>query len=711
MTTQETFDSLSQPIRHFIRNKGWADLRPIQKAAIEHIMFSDKHCILASRTASGKTEAAFLPILSKADFSTKGVQILYISPLVALINDQMIRVEELCRYLNIPVVKWHGEANKRAKRGLIEDPYGIVLITPESIEAMFINHPKNIENLFGNLQYLIIDEIHYFIGTDRGKQLESLISRIQNKAQQPFQIIGLSATIGDFELAKKITGDPGRTVVISDLTKKPMNVDFRFYASEDEMELPIDLVKDIFRETYNSKSLIFPNSRGRVEEVAVKLQKLAELTNCQTPFFAHHSSLTRATREDVEFYAKRSENDPFAISCTSTLELGIDIGSLDKIIQVDATYSVSSLIQRAGRCGRRDDQKGTLFVFSTKDWELLQALACWNLHEAGKLEPPEKVEKPYGIFVHQLLSIVRERGEISPADVVTQLLSMPVFSQITPLESKEIIEHLLSADSQVLELQNGNLIIGIGGERIVNSHLFYTVFTNDKDLDVLFENKKIGELQPDNNTYIGAGIFLAAKIWTIVEIDWIRRKIYVSKADEGKKPKYSSDTGNVSEMVEQEMLHILYSKDTYSFLNEAAQECLYDLRTEFSKKTHSNIFPVVSDSGGYVIYPLRGTKINRSISLLLEAILPNTEPLYNKILIHSSCPISQIFQEANNMKDNVIERMLTEHLVNHEIDINKYSKYGYLLPLKYQVKVLLQKAYDITAAKTVISLFLKNEDV
>jgi len=194
------YEMLSAPIRKYIRDKRWEALRPIQVAAITKILGTDNHYILVSRTASGKTEAAFLPVLSAVDFKEPGVQVLYISPLIALINDQFQRAESLCEYLDVPVTRWHGEASKSAKNKLLQEPRGILLITPESIEALFANHPEHALTLFAHLKFIIIDEIHSFLGTDRGLHLKSLVSRIGQLAKaRPARIIGLSATLGDYD--------------------------------------------------------------------------------------------------------------------------------------------------------------------------------------------------------------------------------------------------------------------------------------------------------------------------------------------------------------------------------------------------------------------------------------------------------------------------------------------------------------------------------
>lgn len=361
-----SYDLLSESIRKYIRDKRWESLRPIQAAAISKIISTDNNYILASRTASGKTEAAFLPILSKTDFNSIGVQILYISPLIALINDQFYRIEDLCKDLEVSVTKWHGEAKKSLKTNLIKNPNGIVLITPESLEAMFVNAPYNISTLFGNLKYIVIDEIHSFLGVDRGLQLMSILSRIQQVNKSKIVTIGLSATIGDdnYIEAKRLTGDIDSTKILLDRTKKETEAKFKYFKNS-SAELSLDLLKDLYKETASNKVLIFPNSRGRTEEVAVKLRKISDRVNGHKFYYSHHSSVDKEIRENIEHFAKSNERFNFCIACTSTLELGIDIGTVDKIVQIDSTHSVSSLVQRIGRSGRREGEKSIVNLYAT----------------------------------------------------------------------------------------------------------------------------------------------------------------------------------------------------------------------------------------------------------------------------------------------------------------------------------------------------------
>lgn len=337
---------LSEPIRKYIAEQNWSELRPIQDAAIQRILTTTDNYILSAKTASGKTEAAFLPILTDVDFSESGVQVLYVSPLIALINDQFKRIEELCEHLDIMITKWHGEASQSAKKKLIKNPNGIVLITPESLEAMFCNRSHEIPHLFSNLKYVVIDEIHYFDGTNRGVQLNSLLYRIQKRANANFRLIGLSATIGDLESIKKFGGRPLETKVLKDSSSKPTRVSFKYFENKGGNNYNLDLIKDLFKEVYNNKVLIFPNSRGKVEEITHYLLKISKQGNLHTNFFAHHSSVDKSLREYIENFAKTNTYSPFSICCTSTLELGIDIGSVDKVVQIDSTFNIASLVQR-----------------------------------------------------------------------------------------------------------------------------------------------------------------------------------------------------------------------------------------------------------------------------------------------------------------------------------------------------------------------------
>lgn len=701
-----SYKLLSEPIRKYVRDKRWESLRPIQAAAISKIITTDNNYIIASRTASGKTEAAFLPILSKTDFNTKGVQVLYISPLIALINDQFHRIEDLCKDLEISVTKWHGEAKKSLKTNLIKDPNGIVLITPESLEAMFVNAPYNVSTLFGNLKYIVIDEIHSFLGVDRGLQLMSLLSRLQLVNKSKIITIGLSATIGDdnYIEAKQLTGDVENTKILLDRTKKETEAKFKYF-NNSKAELSLDLLKDLYKETYSNKVLIFPNSRGRAEEIAVKLRKISDKVNGHKYYYSHHSSVDKEIRESIEYFAKNNERFNFCISCTSTLELGIDIGAVDKIVQIDSTHSVASLVQRIGRSGRREGEKSIANIYATDKWILLQSLACWNLYKSEFLEPLNTAKKPYDILFHQSLSIVKQLSGCTKAELIKRISNNPVFNKISETEINVLINKFLQLD--YLEDIQRELILGIEGENIVNSREFYSVFKTEPNFKVIHSGKTIGDIPLSPQIKIDENILLAAKIWKIKDVDFKGSKIIVIPARDGKKPKFYGGGGGIHNQVREEMLRTLTNNEKYSELDENSSRIIDDLRYDFkcfSIQNYKFDCPIIEKEGKVLLFTFTGTKVNKSLSFLFS--LTNTES--------SLCDDSSSFEiglekpEINQLIHNVNEeyKKINDYLIaalKGNESLIGFSKWGSYLPLEYQVEIVKERHFDFDGAIELIN--------
>lgn len=691
-----SFDLLSEPIRKFIRDKGWEQLRPIQTAAIAKILASDDNFILASRTASGKTEAAFLPILSKVNFNESGVQVLYISPLIALINDQFYRIEELCKNLDVKVTKWHGEANKTLKERLIKQPNGIVLITPESLEAMFVNKPYNVKQLFSNLKYIVIDEIHSFIGTDRGIQLKSILSRLKKVNSKSFSIVGLSATIGDYDEAKKFTGDELKTKVLLDRTAKEISALFRYFKNKNE-ELPLELLKDLYIETKDNKVLIFPNSRGRAEEVAVKLRKISDRVKGHPNYFSHHSSVDREVREYVEYFAKNNNRQNFCISCTSTLELGIDIGTVDEVVQIDATHSIASLIQRVGRSGRKEGESSNLYLYATNEWSLLQSIACWLLYKEGFIEPPPKNEKPYDILVHQALSITKGHSGIRLTELINQLIENAAFKQIELLEIDEILNHLIEIN--FLEKLQHEVIIGLEGEKVVNSRDFYSVFKTEENFKVVNAGNTIGEIPFSPQISEDENILLSAKIWKIKFVDHKAKKIEVIPTKDGKKPIFFGGGATIHQRIREKMFEILYSKPDYDFLDQPSCDATEILRKDFSFFNITNLQsdrPLLTSEKHLQLFTFTGTRINRTIQLLL-----NVAEIKNTLDESSSSFDIDVTKQELISKWSYLLFQLTDidiHISNL-LQVNPalldFSKWGIYLPDNYKIKLLKDRYFDI----------------
>jgi ATP-dependent helicase Lhr and Lhr-like helicase len=694
------FQLLSPAVRKFVRDKRWEGFRDIQSAAIKRIMGDDGHYILASRTASGKTEAAFLPILSKVDFNQHGVAVLYISPLIALINDQFMRVEDLCSDMEILVTKWHGEASRSLKGKLLKDPQGVVLITPESLEAMFANKPYDVKNLFTNLKYVVIDEIHSFIGSDRGTHLKSLLSRLQGINTDSFSVVGLSATLGDFSEAKKFTGSPEKTVVLRDPASKDLDAVFKYFEQTGH-NLPLDLLKDLYRETRDTKVLVFPNSRGKAEEVAVSLTKIAERVGGHANYFSHHSSVDKQVREYVEEFAKSKVRRNFTIACTSTLELGIDIGSVDQVVQLDAAHSIASLIQRVGRSGRREGAKSRLLLYATNPWSLLHSLAGWLLYLEGFIEPPEIIDYPYDILLHQALSISKERLGIKKKELVAELKHNYAFKLIDEAEIVEIVDHLIATD--FLEDLGRELIIGIEGEKIVNGRDFYTVFNVQPYYKVVNSGTGIGQIPFSPQVRENENILLAAKIWKIRFIDHEAKKIEVTPANDGRKPLFLGEGGDVHPRIREKMMEILFSGEPFLVLDENSVKEIEKLRKEFSvfPLTDLNLQrPMLIGAKELALYSFTGSRINRTLSFLwaLSGVAVHLNDEKSKFGVEGAVldvgDLNKLLVPSLDDLDFHLENFLYAHP-----DILSGSKWASYLPVKFRLKLLKQRYFDFEGAE------------
>jgi ATP-dependent Lhr-like helicase len=698
------YNLLSEPIRKYIRDKKWESLRPIQEAAIQRIISTGNNYILISRTASGKTEAAFLPILSKVNFKEPGVKILYISPLIALINDQFLRVEDLCEYLDVPVTKWHGEASKGAKDKLIKAPEGIVLITPESLEAMFANKPYHIQHLFANLEYIVIDEIHSFLGSDRGTHLQSLLNRLQRVNSKRISIVGLSATVSDanqyIEL-KDFLGAPDQTKIIRDTTPKPINAVFKYFKSSTN-ELPGDLLEDLYEQTKNSKVLVFPNFRGRVEEIAVKLKKESERNNGHKNYFSHHSSVDKEVREAIERFAKEDRtNQKFCIACTSTLELGIDIGHVDEVVQIDSTNSIASLIQRVGRSGRREGRTSNLSLYATDKWSLLQSLACWMLYKEQYIEPIFMVEKPYAILVHQLLSIIKGTSGITVGNILKEIQLNHTFKNIKSEEVEEIIIYLIEND--IIEKLGNELIIGIEGEKIVNTKDFYSVFTTETFLKVSHNGNKIGELPLSFQLKENENIFLAARTWKIIAVDFRSKKVEVIPAKDGKKPLFFGAGGDTAHKIREEMLKILMIEGKPESVNKNGEDAIHAFRKDFSVfniKDPVNERPLLHSNDDLILYSFTSSRINRTIKFLLD--IRDIKCQYFEFNSSFHIRINGNVEDSQKMGQKIFKFRVEESEIDtalaRELEKNPeilcFSKWGKYLPVPYQIKLLKEKYFD-----------------
>ncbi|MEL6383640.1 MAG: DEAD/DEAH box helicase, partial [Cyanobacteria bacterium J06626_18] len=385
--TSSGFQRLHPGVQKWIWQQKWPSLRPIQEQAIPPILTGETDVIISAATAGGKTEAAFLPIFSRLmEEPGAGVGALCVSPLKALINDQFRRLSDIGELLEIAVTPWHGDIDAGRKKRLLKQPTGILIITPESLEALFVRHGPDMAAVFQGLNYLVLDELHAFIGSERGKQLQSLIHRVEQVIRRRIPRIGLSATIGDMELAAEFLR-PGKAeqvnMILSEEEGQELQIQVRGYRQaepnlEKDLNLDpeeesdetgdsqdeIDIAAHLFRVLHGDTNLIFINSRTDVESYTDRLRRLSEQQRVPNEFLPHHGSLSKDIREEAEQALKG--NKPTNVICTTTLEMGIDVGAVKSIAQVGPPFSVSSTRQRLGRSGRKGGDPAIIRFYITE---------------------------------------------------------------------------------------------------------------------------------------------------------------------------------------------------------------------------------------------------------------------------------------------------------------------------------------------------------
>lgn len=599
------FERYAPFVQDFIYRNHWDNLRAIQVAAADAIFNTDENLLLTASTASGKTEAAFFPIITLfSEDPPASVGCIYVGPLKALINDQFLRLNDLCAEADIPVWHWHGDVAQSHKSKLMKHPSGILQITPESLEALLLHKHAAIPKLFGDLRFVVIDEVHSLLRGDRGGQTLCLIERLSRLAGVNPRRIGLSATIGDPEgTGVFLSLGTGRKTLIPQFEAKGAKWRLsmeHFYvkdvqASEGKQisdALPVleektDTAPEnsdpgigyIFEHTRGKKCLVFVNSREECEAVTTTLRQYCERQHEPDRFLIHHGNLSASYRETAEMLMK-DDSQTMTTVTTATLELGIDIGRLERAFQIDAPWTVSSFLQRMGRTGRRELPQEMWFVIredapevramlpSTIPWKLLQGIALVQLYlEERWVEPPRLDRLPFSLLYHQTMSILASCGELSPKALADRVLRLHYFHRITQEDYKVLLRHLIQ-DDHIQQTEQGGLIVGLAGERVVNSFKFYGVFQENEEYTVRCEAQELGTVVMPPP--VGEKLAIAGHVWTVLDIDHKRHQVYCELV-KGSVPAYFGECpGDLHTRILARMRQVLQEDRSYPYLMKNA---------------------------------------------------------------------------------------------------------------------------------------------
>ena len=599
------FDRYAPFVQEYIYQNHWENLRSIQVAAADAIFNTDENVLLTASTASGKTEAAFFPIITLfSEDMPSSVGCIYIGPLKALINDQFSRLNDLCAEADIPVWHWHGDVAQSHKAKLMRHPSGILQITPESLEALLLHKHAAIAKLFGDLRFVVIDEVHSLLRGDRGGQTLCLIERLSRIAGVNPRRIGLSATIGDPEgTGEFLSLGTGRKTIIPKIDAKGSKWRLsmeHFYVKDAQAaegkQIPgaLSVLEEktddapanadpgigyIFEHTRGKKCLVFVNSREECEMVTTTLRHYCELNHEPDRFLVHHGNLSASYRETAEGIMK-DDSQYMTTVTTATLELGIDIGRLERAFQIDAPWTVSSFLQRMGRTGRRELPPEMWFVIredepevramlpTTIPWKLLQGIALVQLYlEERWVEPPRLDRLPFSLLYHQTMSTLASCGELSPRALADRVLRLHYFHRITQEDYRVLLRHLIATD-HIQQTEQGGLIVGLAGERVINSFKFYGVFQESEEYTVRSESQELGTVV--SPPPVGEKLAIAGHVWQVLDVDHKRRLIYCQQV-KGSVPAYFGQCpGDLHTKILTRMRRVLQEDRQYPYLMKNA---------------------------------------------------------------------------------------------------------------------------------------------
>lgn len=695
------FDRLARPIQKWVRAQGWRELRDIQARAIHMVRDGDADLIIAATTAGGKTEAAFLPLISAVldePSSSPGFDLLYVGPLKALITDQARRLDDICREAELPVVPWHGDVGASIKSRALKAPRGILLITPESLEALFIRRGLEIARLFASTRAVVIDELHSVLDNARGIQMRSLLTRLELAAKRRIRRIGLSATLGDMALARGyLRPDSPQDVAILEARggSAELQLQVRGYVRSDDGPPAADAIaRHLFDHLRGSDNLVFAGSRQSVEIYADRLRALCEAAHLPQEFYPHHASLSREHRDFVE-RRLQAGNLPTTAVCTSTLELGIDIGDVTCVAQIGAPFSVASLRQRLGRSGRRAGQPAILRQYALEAQlaanssfadrlrlGLVRAVAMIELLLEGWCEPPQREALHLSTLVHQILSVIAEKGGIRAPQLHHILCVEGPFRKVDTAIFLEVLRAIGHPETGLIEqASDGILLLGQTGERLVEHYSFYAVFQTPEEFRLISDGRELGTIPIDNVLVPGMLLIFSGRRWQVLEIHDRDRVILVAPATAGVPPVFGGDPGMIHDRVVERMFIVLEEVHRPIYLDAAANDLLDEARAAYRQLSFENGRIAHLGEDAFVLATRRGTVATTTLALALRSVgytvqsydgflevfgKQTTPPLTSALSEFAEGREPELFDETANLRFEKFHPYLTDQLLERD---------------------------------------------
>ncbi len=594
---------------HVVNSLGWNSLRPTQLQAIDPIL-SGVHCLLLAPTAGGKTEAAIIPVLSRMlTHAWPGVSVIYVCPIKALLNNLEQRLSYYAGLVGRRVAVWHGDVSQSQKSHAIKDAPDILLTTPESLEGMLVSTRIDRQAWFGNLRVVIADELHAFAADDRGWHLRAVLHRLQQYVPHEMQRLGLSATVSNpTELLNWFAPTGIKQVVGSASVSTDADVTVDFVGS---LSNAATVITRLHR---GSKRLVFCDSRSSAEQLTSMLRGL------EVRAFLSHASLSHSERKLAE--TAFAEEKDCVIVATSTLELGIDVGDLDHVIQIDAPSTVSSFLQRMGRSGRRADVKRSCLFLCTNDDSLMLAMGICRLWGEGWVEAAYPPPEPWAIVAQQAMAATLERSQWPRRELV--LLLCGAFPESSSQGIADLIGHMVQLD--YLMETDGVLQIGPTTEKHYGRAHYKDLLASFSGAQLLlgrFGSVEVGFIDPmmlagDKEDRL---ILLAGKSWRITDVDWKRQTVWLEPAKEGGKARWTGSGRTLSREIAQGIFRALSEgAGIHAVISKRAQLEIEEVVEHFPEAAGTSCFAITrNESGGARLWTFSGTRANRTIAKHIQS--------------------------------------------------------------------------------------------
>jgi ATP-dependent helicase Lhr and Lhr-like helicase len=701
-----SLNKLHPRLQDYVKNKKWEDLTPIQKKAFDPI-YEGRSCILEAPTSGGKTEAVLFPLLTRIKSNkSSGFKILYIAPLKALLNDLALRVIPYAEMCHLEAFKWHGDVSQGEKVQQMLFPSDILLTTPESIEAILLRKP-DWRNVFRNLETIVIDEAHYFALTERGSHLVALLERLEAEIKRQPQRIGITATVGNpEELLNWLMSDRagGECIRVESTTTKVRDFEIQYFIEEG-----LELQSSLYKMLIQKKSIVFERSRSNTEETASRINErnLATKTRLPVKVKTHHSSISKRLREEAEDSIKLgTETSINAIISTSTLELGIDIGELDQVIQVGGLNSSSSFLQRVGRTGRRPDRPQFFRGLCADPDELILLTGCVSLGLKRTSENILFPKKAFHILAHQIICLCLQQSGVTTDYIWKTLSNASCFSDVTRKEFDSLVSYMLQEDF-LREIGRNTLVTSNKTENEflrANWKRLFAIFDTGPMYNVVDGKKIIGTLDSGfaRAQTLPFVFVLGGQEWNALKLDHEMQQVSVEKNETGIAPKWKA-IGNYDIPFElaQEVGRLLMNNINLDFLDAAAKMIFQSQRNAYFNIGWTSdkwILDSSFENSKIYLWTFSGDKINRTISNFLSTIIkeaPKYDYMNVIIDIEKENPLSvtDLKQTLLDLKSETLRDL--EVIIENKIDVKWFSKFSDCLPAPLAKKTIREKGMDI----------------